>query len=51
MKHGKKPTVEQRKAIAAAKLDWHEWLVVSNLPEVLVIRNRETGEARVIERS
>lgn len=51
MKHGKKPTVEQRKAITAAGLDWHEWLVVNNLPNVLTIQHRENGKTRVIERS
>lgn len=51
VKHGKKPTVEQRKAITAAGLDWREWLVVSNLPDTLIIQNRGTGATRVIERS
>lgn len=51
MKHGKKPTVEQRKAITAAGLDWREWLVVNNLTDVLIVTNRTTGATRVIERS
>lgn len=51
MKHGRKPTVEQRKAITAAGLDWHEWLVVNNLPNVLTIQHRVTGATRAIERS
>ena len=50
MLHGKKPTRAQKNAIAAAGLDWHEWLVVNNLPEKLVIAHRETAERRVIER-
>ncbi|MBO6266809.1 MAG: hypothetical protein J6M06_01110 [Synergistaceae bacterium] len=51
MKHGKKPTVDQKKILAAAGLDWREWLIVKSLPDVLVIQHRETGASRVIERS
>lgn len=51
MKHGKRPTVEQKKAITAAGLDWREWLIVKSLPDVLTIQHRESGKTRVIERS
>lgn len=43
--------MEQKKIITAAGLDWHEWLVVNNLTDVLIIQHRETGATRVIERS
>lgn len=50
MKHGKRPTVEQKKLITAAGLDWREWLVINNLPDVLIIKHRESDATRVIER-
>ena len=51
MKHGKKPTMEQKKLLTAAGLDWHEWQVVNNLTDVLIVKDRTTGATRVIERS
>lgn len=48
MKHGKKPTVAQRKVISAWRLNWENWLVVKDTPEVLVIVHRYSGESRVI---
>lgn len=46
MKHGKKPTVAQKKLIASHKykstyLNPDNWLVIKNLPEMLVISHRE----------
>lgn len=32
MKHGKKPTYEQRKLIQQWALDPHDWFVVKNTP-------------------
>ena len=51
MKHGKRPTVDQKKVLASAGLDWREWLVVNNLTDVLIVKDRTTGATRVIERS
>jgi hypothetical protein len=53
MKHGKVPTVAQRKLIAAYKykstfLKPANWLVVKNLPDKLVIRHRERNTVLTI---
>ena len=37
MKNGKKPTYSQRKLIEKWKLDAHDWLVVKDTPEQLVL--------------
>ena len=47
MKHGKNPTVAQRKLIAnykpkGAYLNPGNWLVIKNLPDELVLRHRLT---------
>jgi hypothetical protein len=45
MKHGIKPTVAQCVIISSHKgrnLNPHNWLVVKNLPDKLVIRHRDT---------
>lgn len=40
MKHGIKPTYEQRKTIQNAGLDPHEWLVVKDTPTEMVLTHR-----------
>lgn len=40
MKHGKKPTVAQRKLMTKWKLDWRDWLVISDMPERMEIVHR-----------
>lgn len=40
MKHGKKPTAQQRKMIERAKSDPHMWLVIKDTPEELVLVHR-----------
>ena len=40
MKHGKKPTREQRKLIERSKLNATDWLVVKDTPEELVLVHR-----------
>lgn len=37
MKHGKKPTVAQRKLMTKWKLDWAMWLVVKDTPAEMVL--------------
>ena len=37
MKHGKKPTREQRKLIEKWKLDAHDWLIVKDTPEAMTL--------------
>lgn len=50
MKHGKKPTVAQRKVISAWRLNWENWLVVKDTPEGMVIVHRYSGKAREIRK-
>ena len=40
MKHGKKPTYEQRKLIDKWKLNTRDWLVVKDTPEQMVLVHR-----------
>ena len=40
MKHGKKPTVAQRKLMAKWKLDWRDWLVERDDHRRMVIVHR-----------
>lgn len=40
MKHGKKPTYEQRKLIQRSGLDTYDWLVVKDTSTELVLVNR-----------
>lgn len=40
MKHGKKPTVSQRKLIASKNLDPAMWLVVKDMPDKMVLVHR-----------
>ena len=47
-KSGARPTRKQKEIIASVKLDPRNWLVVKNLPEVLQIRNKQTGMIRTI---
>jgi hypothetical protein len=49
MKHGKRPTLNQKKLIEAARLNPDNWLIVKNLPDQLHIVHRDTGNERVIE--
>ena len=48
MKHGKKPTVEQRKILERNGLLWSEWLIVKDLPLYMEIVHRVTREKRGI---
>lgn len=50
MKHGKKPTVAQRKVISAWGLNWENWLVVKDTPEGMVIVHRYSGKVREIRK-
>lgn len=50
MKHGKKPTVEQRKLLEKEGLAWQDWLIVKSLPHSMIVVHRERGETRVVEK-
>ncbi len=49
MKQGKKPTKKQKLAIAAARLNPDNWLVIKNLPGELHLQHRFTGRVRVLK--
>ncbi|TFE02859.1 DUF6906 family protein [Jeotgalibacillus salarius] len=48
MKHGKKPTVAQRKLIKACNLNSDNWLVSKVVDDMLVLVHRYTGTVRKI---
>lgn len=50
MKHGKRPTVRQCKAIQKAGFDPAEWLVVKDTPEIFVIVNRTDNTTHTIHK-
>lgn len=50
MKHGQKPTYEQRKLIQSARLDSHDWLVVKDTPTEMVLINRYVNTTKTINK-
>ena len=50
VKHGKKLTRNQKKALAAVGLNPENWLVVKNLEDRLIVIHRISGKTRTIER-
>ena len=48
MKHGTKPTVAQKKLLAARRLNVENWLIERDTPEVLVIVHRYGSTRKVI---
>ena len=50
MKHGKKPTVEQRKLLTKEGLNWADWLIVKDMPHSMIAVNRNTEEIKVVEK-
>lgn len=44
MKHGKKPTYEQRKLIERWKLNAHDWLVCKDTSTELVLQHRNSDK-------
>lgn len=48
LKHGKKPTVAQRKLMTKWKLDWRDWLVVKDTPERMELVHRLFDKTRKI---
>ena len=51
MKHGKRPSLKQKKEIALAGLNPEHYLVVKNRTDYLVVMRRETGKIKVIRRN
>ena len=50
MKHGKKPTVAQRRLIKNMGLNWENWLVERDTPEKLVVLHKLTEQRREIHK-
>ena len=50
MKHGTRPTVAQKKLLAARRLNVENWLIERDTPELLVIVHRFSGQTRVIRK-
>lgn len=50
MKQGKKPTRRQKNLIQASGLNPNNWLVIKNLPTVLIINHRHTTTTREIRK-
>ena len=50
MKHGKRPTVSQKKLIKEKGLNYENWLVSKNTTTELVIVHRHTGTKKVINK-
>ena len=50
MKHGKAPTVAQKKLLAARRLNMENWLIERDTPEVLVVVHRFSRQTRVIRK-
>ena len=48
MKHGKKPTVRQKKLLQKFKLNPDNWLVVTENKEQITIVQRSTGHTKTI---
>lgn len=51
MKHGKKPTVRQKKIISKMGLNVENWLVERETKDELVIIHRISGKTRTIKES
>jgi hypothetical protein len=50
MKHGKKPTVRQKKLMTEWRLNYENWLVIKDTPTEMEIVHRATGKIRVIKK-
>lgn len=50
MKHGKKPTYEQRKLIQRLGLDSYQWLVVKDTSTELVLIHRDANTIKTINK-
>lgn len=46
MKHGKKPTVAQRKWLTSKGIIWENWLVVKDMPTSRRWKSAETDTAK-----
>lgn len=51
MKHGKNPTLKQKKELAKRKLNYENWSVIKDTPEKLEIINRDSGKTRTLKKN
>ena len=50
MKHGKNPTVRQKKILKEYGLNYENWLVVKDTSTEMLIEHRATGKTRTIKK-
>lgn len=50
MKHGKNPTLKQKKLLKAARLNYENWLIIKDTAEEMLVQNRQTGKIRAIRK-
>lgn len=50
MKHGKKPTVRQKKMLKEYGLNFENWLIIKDTPDRMEIIHRHTDTLRVIRK-
>lgn len=50
MKHGKRPTVKQKKYLKSRKLNPDNWLVSQDSKNLMIIIHRETGRVKYISK-
>ena len=50
MKNGKRPTVRQKKLLTALHLNYENWLIVKDTPDILTVVHRVSGEQRTIDK-
>ena len=50
MKHGKRPTVRQKKLMTTRHLNYENWLVVKDTSTEMVVVHRATGRQKIIKK-
>jgi len=50
MRHGKRPTVRQKKFLSSHNLNCDNWLVVRDDKGIMIIKHRQTGTVREIKK-
>lgn len=51
MKHGKRPTRDQKKLLRAMGMEAADWLISENTPEKLVLVHRHLDKHRTIDKA
>lgn len=50
MRHGKRPTVRQKKLIKSMKLNPDNWLVITENKEQITLVHRDTNTVKVVQK-